>query len=85
MYDALLEFADDLAEMVQGKYGILDLNQQSEPFFDTADELAFVSSLAEWAESSKSVFDPADTHLLNVWDEVIATIYRVKYKIENLQ
>lgn len=88
LYDALLETADDVAEVYQGKYGIMNLGQ-SAPSFNVPDTTTFepadfVRTLASWAEAQKSAFNPADTHLLNMWDELLSKIYRAKYKLENL-
>lgn len=88
LYDALLGTADDLAEVYQGQYGILNLGAGSESFQvpDTTnfDALTFIRALTTWAEAMKSQFNPADSHLLNMWDELLSKIYRAKYKLENL-
>lgn len=83
LYDALVDAADGLAEVYQGKYGILDL-QPSMEGFSSQDPLMFIAELAAWAEGAKAAFSPQDTHLLNDWDAVISTIYTAKYKLENL-
>jgi hypothetical protein len=88
LYDALLETADDLAEVYQGQYGLLNLGGPSQAFqvpdTQTFDALAFIRVLSTWAEAMKAQFNPADTHLLNMWDELLSKIYRAKYKLENL-
>lgn len=83
LYTGLLELADSLAEIHQGKYGILNIPAPTLQFADN-DPIIFVRALASWAEAAKAAFDPLDTHLLNEWDNVISTIYRAKYKLENL-
>lgn len=83
LYDALLESADSISEIYQGKYGLLNLEN---PKFndEETDPVAFVQKLAGWAEQAKNTFLPEDTHLLNEWDTLISAIYRAKYKLENL-
>jgi hypothetical protein len=83
LYDALVDLADALAENIQGKYGLLDIQHPTQMFSDT-DAVIFVRDLAAWAEMQRGVFNPADTHLLNDWDNVISTVYKAKYKLENL-
>jgi hypothetical protein len=83
LYDQLLEGADTIAELIQGKYGIMTIPNPIFTFTDL-DAVAFIKELATWAENSKTVFNPTDTHLLNEWDGVIANIFRAKYKLENL-
>jgi DNA-binding ferritin-like protein len=87
LYERLVELADEVAEVHQGKYGLLAPNTTpSAPKFSEhgADAAGLLQALAAWAEASRAAFNPADTHLLNMWDEVIATIYRAKYKVEQL-
>jgi hypothetical protein len=84
LYDALLEAADSIAEVYQGKYGIMNIPN---PMFaqEESDPIMFVQKLATWVESVKGTFNPVDTHLLNEWDSLISVVYRAKYKLENLQ
>lgn len=83
LYDSLTELTDGLAENIQGKYGLMSIPNPMQVFPDS-DALLFIRELAIWAESCRSVFQPADTHLLNEWDNVISVIYTAKYKLENL-
>ena len=84
LYDGLLEGADTIAELYQGKYGILNIPAQSSYTFKEQDTLEFIRDLAQWAECARAIFNPADTNLLNEWDTVLSVIYRAKYKLENL-
>ncbi len=84
LYEKIVEIADEVAEVYQGKYGLIDFADQPSTIESSTDPLTFVSQLAEWAEETKTSFDAADTHLLNIWDELISTVYRAKYKLENL-
>lgn len=86
LYEGILDKADELAEVWQGQFGVMndingnviDMNQE--------DPVVFVNQLASWAQSIKQYFqDPSLTHIANIWDELIAIIYRAKYKLENLQ
>lgn len=83
LYDALVDLADALAENIQGKYGLLSIPTPAQMFSDT-DAVIFIRDLASWAEMQRAAFNPADTHLLNDWDNVISTVYKTKYKLENL-
>lgn len=84
LYEALLDGADTVAEIYQGKYGILNIPAQTSYVFKDQDAQTFVKDLAGWAEASRSVFNQADSNLLNEWDTVLSAIYRAKYKLENL-
>jgi hypothetical protein len=87
LYDKLIELADDLTEIHLGKYakyGGLVGDAPSALDFTGMSALQFIGTLANWAESAKDQFNPADTHMLNEWDNMISTIYRAKYKLENL-
>jgi hypothetical protein len=66
----------------------MDLSRDSTAFKveDTTrfEPVDFVRMLAAWAEVKKSEFNPADTYLLNMWDELLSAIFKAKYKLENL-
>ena len=83
LYDALIELADGLTENYQGKYGLLNVPSPMFTFCNN-DAITFIRELAQWVENSRGAFNPADTHLLNEWDNVISTVYTAKYKLENL-
>jgi hypothetical protein len=67
--------ADRLAEIYQGKYGLMNI---ANPVFTFSDDnpITFIKEPAQWAENTRTVFNPEDTHLLGEWDSVISTIYR---------
>ena len=85
LYTDLVDLADGLAETTQGKHGLLTVLADSSEFSGT-DELGFVGKLADWLETQgRTCIDPGDTYLLNQLDEVLAAVYRAKYKLENLK
>ena len=84
LYEGLLEGADTIAELYQGKYGIMRIPAMTAVMFQQQDAQTFIRDLAGWAEASRAVFNPGDTNLLNEWDTVLSVIYRAKYKLENL-
>lgn len=85
LYTDLVDLADGIAETTQGKHGLLTVLADSSEFAGT-DELGFVTKLAAWLETTgRGCIDPADTYLLNQLDEVLASVYRAKYKLENLK
>lgn len=82
LYDALVDLVDSLAEMHQGKYGIMDI-QISNVNFNASEAVPFIQQLAVWAEEAKTKI-PQDSFIQNEWDLVLAAIYKAKYKLENL-
>ena len=78
---ALSELADQIAEVVQGKYGIM------EPVVSTSsvgdDPVAFIHELASWAETAHSYVPAGDSFIANLIDEMQALVYRTKYKLDN--
>ena len=65
-YNEILEFIDDLIEIYQGQYGLVE----------NFDIIMFVKSTRNTSLSSE------DTHLQNIIDEVIALIYKTLYKLK---
>lgn len=90
LYEGLLEKIDELAEVYQGKYGVIDFGQSSDHDFmqlangNQYDPVAFIRQLATYVESIKPHL-PRESHILNIWDEIVSLVYRAKYKLENLQ
>lgn len=84
LYELLVEKADQLAETYQGKYGIIPQSSTATINMDSNDPIVFIRQLATWVESVKQLLNKDDSHILNIWDEVIAAVYRVKYKLETL-
>ena len=84
-YNDLLELFDQLAEVVQGKYGIISsLQVQGSNCED--DACTFICNLVCWLDSkAHACICPDDTFIHNLVDEVQAITYRAKYKIENLK
>jgi hypothetical protein len=91
LYEGLLDKIDELAEVWMGKHGVIDFGASSDNDFmqlsDTSqtDPVAFVRQLAAFVESVKSILPKEETHILNIWGEIISIVYRAKYKLENLQ
>lgn len=81
-YDELLGLADQIAEVVQGKYGVMEPVVSTPSVGD--DAVAFIHELATWAETAHSYVPAGDTFIGNLIDEVQALVYRTKYKLDNL-
>lgn len=82
LYDGLLDLADQIAEVVQGKYGVMEPIVPTPSPTDSA--LEFIQELARWVETAHSYVPAGDTFINNLIDEVQALVYRAKYKLENL-
>lgn len=76
LYDALPDFADDLAEAYMGLYG-----QFTSP---GGTPLEFVKQLQNSIKSAR-VSLPQDTELQNIIDDLLKTVNRTVYRIENLK
>ena len=84
LYDALVDLVDSLAEMHQGKYGVMNIGVEIANFnFNDREAVPFIQQLAQWAEQSKNAI-PQDSFIQSEWDLVMAAIYKAKYKLENL-
>ena len=83
-YEGILEFIDDLIEIYQGQYGLIEnfevidtsSTKSQEPIAYFEDLVMFVKSTRNESLSSE------DTHLQNIVDEVIALIYKTLYKLK---
>jgi hypothetical protein len=85
LYDLLVSFVDKIAEAYQGKYGIIDFSASSTAKLGSADPKVFLIQLSQWLEQDAVKMYPADDeYLTNIVDELIAAVYGVKYKIDQL-
>ena len=81
-YDDLTDKIDELTEVWQGEHGLLDLKAIA--YQESQDAKQFIAQVAGWIESVKSHLNQNETHILNIWDEIISITYRAKYKLDNL-
>lgn len=83
-YDGLLDFIDELTEVYQGQYGIVE----NYDVIDTSPAkdrqyIPYFESLCEFIKSNRTTsFQQEDTHLQNLIDEIVALTYRLLYKLK---
>lgn len=85
-YNSIVPLADELAEVSQGKGGLLTgmLNTTSDiPF--TCDPVTFSRELNDYLEGlGRSRIPASDSTLNNIFDEIRALSLRMNYKLTNL-
>ena len=81
LYDALSEHIDTLVETYQGKYKVCTFKELSykAPTDICAVCKTMISMIVEFQNGLQ------DTYLSNQLDEIVATIYKAIYKLENLK
>jgi hypothetical protein len=83
-YEGILEFIDDLIEIYQGQYGLVENFE----VIDTASTktqtpVEYFEDLVMFVKSERNTsLSAEDTHLQNIVDEVIALIYKTLYKLK---
>lgn len=83
-YDGLLEFLDELIEVYQGQYGIVE-NYEMIDTKDTnsKDKIEYFLEFVKFIKDTrKTTFSDEDTHLHNIIDEVVALTYKLIYKLK---
>jgi len=85
LYEFLQDAADGMAEYYQGKYGLIPLKIPGTSSWPQATALDFITSLSSWLEGSGSEMVGPDDYLQNKLEEIIAEVYRTKYKLEQLK
>ena len=81
-YDGVLGLIDDMIEVYQGQYDIID----GYDVIDTKDTMSkdtieYFNELATFIKAERKCFNNEDTHLHNVVDEVVALVYKTLYKL----
>lgn len=83
-YEGLLGFIDELTEVYQGQYGLVE----NYDVIDTSaakerQYIPYFESLAKFIqENRKTTFLPEDSHLQNIIDEIVTINYRLLYKLK---
>jgi len=84
-YENILDLTDDLAEMVQGTHGLLNIpiltekTTYKEPLYCIADKLQYIE------KNRYKAYSKEDTALQNKIDEIVAVFLTAIYKLENLK
>lgn len=83
-YDAILGHIDDLIEIYQGQYGLVeDFEIINTSDTKTKEPIQYFEELVNFVKSTRNEYLSAeDTHLQNIVDEVVALIYRTLYKLK---
>jgi len=82
-YEGVLGFIDDIIEVWQGQYGIIeeyDTIDTTET--KTKDTIEYFNELARFIKEERKCINTEDTHLHNIIDEVVALVYRTLYKLK---
>ena len=81
-YDGVLGLIDDMIEVYQGQYDIID----GYDVIDTKDTMSkdtieYFNELAAFIKAERKCFSNEDTHIHNIVDEVVALVYKTLYKL----
>jgi hypothetical protein len=82
-YEGVLGFIDDVIEIYQGQYGVVD----GYDVIDTKetankDTIAYFEETAEYIKNARKCISAEDSHLHNIIDEIVALIYKTLYKLK---
>ena len=82
-YEGVLDFIDDVIEIYQGQYGVVD-GYEIIDTKDTAtkDAIAYFEELAGYIKHARKCIDAEDTHMHNIIYEIVALIYKTLYRLK---
>lgn len=80
-YEELVELVDELVEVYQGKYGLVELETVKCVHEDAEDLL---NQFGKLLSTSRQIFEK-DDYLGNIMDEITALTYRTLYKVKFLK
>ena len=81
-YDGVIGFIDDIVEIYQGQYGLIEGYEQiATDETRSKDRLEYFKEVVEFVKSERSCIKAEDTHLHNIVDEVVALLYKTIYKL----
>lgn len=81
-YSGVIEFIDDIVEIHQGQYGLIEgYDQIATDETRSKDKLDYFKEVVEFVKSERTCIKAEDTHIHNIVDEVIALMYKTIYKL----
>jgi len=82
-YEGVLGFIDDIIEVWQGQYGIIEeYDTINTTETKTKDTIEYFNELARFIKEERKCINGEDTHLHNIVDEVVALVYKTLYKLK---
>jgi len=82
-YEGVLSFIDDIIEIWQGQYGIIEEYDVIDTKDTTSkDTIEYFNELARFIKEERKCIPAEDTHLHNIIDEVVALVYKTLYKLK---
>lgn len=82
-YEGILEFIDEMIEVYQGQYGIIegyDIIDTSDT--KSKDKIEYFEELVEKTREDRQCIKSEDTHIHNIIDEAVALMYKTLYKLK---
>lgn len=83
IYDTLGDLIDTFVEEAMGKYGrfVLDEEDKSLQLYNLSEinTKSMINTVAESLIQFTEEFEPTDTNLLNVRDEMLGSVYKLSY------
>lgn len=81
-YEGVLELIDDLVEVYQGQYEIVEGYENLDLKEVSTDKVQYFISLAEFVKSTRnSALSEEDVHLQALVDDILILIYKTLYKL----
>lgn len=86
-YEGILDIADELAEVYQGQFGLIDMSviQSMDQNIKTGDIAEYLETVADTVTEGREAVDDKSLHLNAILDDAMILIYKTLYKIKNLK
>lgn len=81
-YGGLLDLIDEIIEVYQGQYGIIEEYGVIDPKESKKEKMQYFEEFVNFIKVEKKCIKPEDSHLLNLVDEIVAHTYRLLYKLK---
>jgi DNA-binding ferritin-like protein len=83
-YDEIVDKIDDLAEGIQGRYGIITGYRMADTIREDNNARMYFDGLSKFVEGIRKQI-PQDSYIQNQVDEIVDLIESTKYKLKFLQ
>lgn len=85
-YDEIVDLIDDIAEIYQGQYGLIDYSKVIKiDNVDFKDEIKYFETLVNYVVKTRYKITNKAEHLNSNIDDIVSLLYKTIYKLKNLQ
>lgn len=81
-YEDIVELIDDVIEVFQGQYHIVENYQSIDTNKKNNNHIKYFEDIAQYIKTERKIFNQEDTHILSLIDDILCLVYKTLYKLK---